>query len=193
MANNESQTGRGGRRDLAKERRWRVLLRRQAASRVSVRAFCRRERLSEPSFHAWRRTIRQRDAEAKSPSGRGGRSLAGRTTVEDRPRRTSLRRGGRSLAGRTTVEDRPRRTSLRRGRRSRRPAFVPVLIEDDRGRNGRIAIELAGGRVLRLPESIATERLIELVVALEVADRPQHGRRSAAADESSAWQARAAS
>ncbi|MFN0134571.1 MAG: IS66 family insertion sequence element accessory protein TnpA [Phycisphaerae bacterium] len=46
---------------MAKERRWRELVRRQAASGLSVRAFCRRERLSEPSFHVWRRTIRQRD------------------------------------------------------------------------------------------------------------------------------------
>jgi hypothetical protein len=30
-----------------------------------------------------------------------------------------------------------------------------------------IAVELAGGRILRLPESIAAERLAELVHALE--------------------------
>jgi hypothetical protein len=32
---------------------------------------------------------------------------------------------------------------------------------------GSTSIELAGGRVLRLPESITTERLVELVEALE--------------------------
>jgi hypothetical protein len=56
VANNE--------RDAGKERFWRSVLKRQAGSRLSVRAFCERERLTESAFYAWRRTIQERDAHA---------------------------------------------------------------------------------------------------------------------------------
>jgi hypothetical protein len=49
-------------RDTGKDRFWRGLLKRQAGSRLSVRAFCERERLTESAFYAWRRTIQERDA-----------------------------------------------------------------------------------------------------------------------------------
>lgn len=48
-------------RDADKERHWRGVLDRQATSELSVRSFCRRERLSEASFYAWRRPIGKRD------------------------------------------------------------------------------------------------------------------------------------
>ena len=47
-------------RDVAKERAWRRWIGKQRTSRLSVRAFCAREQLSEPSFYAWRRTLAQR-------------------------------------------------------------------------------------------------------------------------------------
>ncbi len=54
-------------RDMAKERRWRDFVKRHASSGLSVREFCRRERLAEASFYAWRRTIGERDgASARS-------------------------------------------------------------------------------------------------------------------------------
>jgi len=43
------------RRDSGREKLWRSRLARQAASRLSVRAFCQREGVAEPSFYAWRR------------------------------------------------------------------------------------------------------------------------------------------
>lgn len=51
-------------RDAKREGGWRELLARQAASGLSVRAFCRREKLHESSFYAWRRTIAERDRES---------------------------------------------------------------------------------------------------------------------------------
>jgi hypothetical protein len=49
-------------RDPKKEAFWRDAIRRQAQSGLSVREFCRRHRLSEPSFYERRRTYQERDA-----------------------------------------------------------------------------------------------------------------------------------
>lgn len=49
-------------RDAKKEAFWRDAIRRQTASGLSVREFCRRHRLSEPSFYERRRTFLERDA-----------------------------------------------------------------------------------------------------------------------------------
>ena len=55
-------------RDLSKEQHWRDVIARQAASGLNVRAFCRREEIAESAFHAWRRTIRERDGDVKPAS-----------------------------------------------------------------------------------------------------------------------------
>lgn len=48
-------------RSAEKESFWRLVLEEYQRSGLAVRAFCQREGLSEPSFYAWRREIRQRD------------------------------------------------------------------------------------------------------------------------------------
>jgi hypothetical protein len=53
----------GPQRDAGREALWRGVLARFGASGLSVRGFCARERVSEPSFYAWRRVIRERDAQ----------------------------------------------------------------------------------------------------------------------------------
>lgn len=55
------------RRDAAKEANWRKMLRRFSASGLNIREFCRRERIAEPAFYAWRRTIAERDDARTSP------------------------------------------------------------------------------------------------------------------------------
>ncbi len=45
-----------------KERHWRGVILEQAASGLSVRAFCRQRRLSEPSFYSWQRELQRRGA-----------------------------------------------------------------------------------------------------------------------------------
>lgn len=55
-------------RNAEREANWRGILTRFSLSGMSVREFCRRETLSEPSFYAWRRTLQQRDAEPASRS-----------------------------------------------------------------------------------------------------------------------------
>jgi hypothetical protein len=51
----------GQNRDSHKERFWRDHLRRFQASGLTVRDYCARHRLAEPSFYGWRRTLAQRD------------------------------------------------------------------------------------------------------------------------------------
>jgi transposase-like protein len=54
----------GKRRDAAKERYWRRMIRQCRESGLSVRAFCEQHGLAEASFYGWRRTLGQRAAEA---------------------------------------------------------------------------------------------------------------------------------
>lgn len=58
---------RGPQSDPALEQTWRDRVTRFQTSGLSVRAFCRSEGLSEPSFYSWRRTITARDAGRAAP------------------------------------------------------------------------------------------------------------------------------
>lgn len=49
------------------------------------------------------------------------------------------------------------------------PQFVPLMLSPVAS-SGSITIELRGGRVVRLPETIATERLIALLRGLEASE-----------------------
>ena len=51
------------------------------------------------------------------------------------------------------------------------PAFVPAVLSGRAPGESWLVIELSGGRALRVPESIATQRLAELVAALEGGSR----------------------
>ena len=52
----------GRTRDERKEQQWRRWLGEWQASGLSVRAFCARHGLTEPTFYAWRRVLAQRTA-----------------------------------------------------------------------------------------------------------------------------------
>jgi hypothetical protein len=54
---------RSRRRNPAKERLWREVIGRQRTSGLSIAEFCLRERVSQASFHNWRREIARRNAE----------------------------------------------------------------------------------------------------------------------------------
>lgn len=53
-------------RDADKEAFWRLAIREQQDSGLSVRAFCAREGLTQSNFYAWRRQLARRDAEGGS-------------------------------------------------------------------------------------------------------------------------------
>jgi transposase-like protein len=56
---------RGRERDRGKERFWRDVIRRYQRSEQTIGEFCLEHDLSESSFHAWRRTIAERDQQTK--------------------------------------------------------------------------------------------------------------------------------
>jgi len=63
-----------------RERFWRSMVKQQRQGGLTVRAFCREQGISEPSFYAWRRKLRRRDAERSvgaSSSAGGRRAVAG--------------------------------------------------------------------------------------------------------------------
>lgn len=68
-------------------------------------------------------------------------------------------------AWRRTIEERDRQG------RDASPAFVPVVVRDDRasGADGHITIELRGGRVMRLPATVPPDRLAAILHAIEAA------------------------
>jgi hypothetical protein len=49
-------------RDPRKEQQWRRWIENWQSSGLSVRAFCARHGLAPPTFYAWRRELRRRDA-----------------------------------------------------------------------------------------------------------------------------------
>ena len=49
-------------RDPRKEQHWRRLIQLWKSSGLTVRAFCARHHIKQPSFYAWRRELQQRDA-----------------------------------------------------------------------------------------------------------------------------------
>jgi hypothetical protein len=60
------------------ELRWREILVRQAGSGLSVRSFCATEGVREPSFYAWRKRLRSRQANGARTVGKeAGREKAG--------------------------------------------------------------------------------------------------------------------
>src|SRR5271168_1008310 len=50
-------------RSESKERYWRTMVRQWLKSGLSVRDFCAERGVSEPTFYAWRRLLKQHDAE----------------------------------------------------------------------------------------------------------------------------------
>lgn len=70
--------GRRRRFDREKDAKWREVMSAFSASGLSVREFCRRDGISEPSFYSWRRMLANRDAqesESKPAAGRPSRQV----------------------------------------------------------------------------------------------------------------------
>ena len=117
---------RGRERDRIREEFWRATLQRRHSSGLTVRAFCRRERLHESSYHFWRRELKRRDAESPT-SPLGPQALPARAVAKShdaatgwigRLRRAATRRGASGDAsGANASTDSPRTAR-----------FVPVTL-----------------------------------------------------------------
>ena len=71
-----------GKRDLNKEHFWRRVILQWQRGNQTIRGFCAAHHLSEACFHAWRRTIAQRDqADAKAKRGHGEQAPGALTFV----------------------------------------------------------------------------------------------------------------
>ncbi len=121
------------RRDASKEAFWRGMVQQHAASRQSVRAFCRERRLSEASFYAWRRELALRD------DPRRARQAPAFVLATLQPAAATALQPA-SVAGATTQG---------------------------------CAIELRGGRVLRLPAAYSAQQVAALAAAFETFDAAQ--------------------
>jgi transposase len=64
-----------GQRDRAKEQHWRRHVAAWRRSGQSIRAYCRAEGLSEPSFYAWRRLLAERRRRTQPERVEDGRAL----------------------------------------------------------------------------------------------------------------------
>ena len=58
-----------GLRRRERELYWRGVIERQAASGMSVAAYCRQESIAAANFYAWRRKLRRRDQAPAQPGG----------------------------------------------------------------------------------------------------------------------------
>lgn len=81
--------GTGLGRYLAKEQWWRAVIERQRASGLSIRRFCRGEKLSEPSFYSWRRELLRRDRESPGVQRTRSARLSGSRVNESNASRRS--------------------------------------------------------------------------------------------------------
>ena len=70
-------------RDGKREKFWRGMLRRRAASGMTIVDFCASEGLKATSYHYWQREIRRRDEESPSGSAESGRALLAAVHVVD--------------------------------------------------------------------------------------------------------------
>lgn len=144
-------------RDWKREAFWRGVLARHSRSALSVRAFCRLEDVSEPSYYAWRRTLSERDAAKKRLQRRTSPRPAFLPAVILPPASGG---GGTPRNGDGEPHAPWLRDPIQRG-----PIQHDLLPRELAQRD--LVIELRGGRVLRLPATIAAARLAEIVAALE--------------------------
>jgi hypothetical protein len=73
----------------------------------------------------------------------------------------------RTIGERDAEAKRPAKATRKPQRPAKPPVFLPLLVSGNGQPPGEITLELAGGRVLHLPEAMPAERLAEIIAALE--------------------------
>jgi len=131
-------------RDPKLERVWRATLAKWIKSGLSIREFCLRHRISEPSFYHWRREIAARD-----------------NTPVAKP--TAPNRSSKSRRGSTPTSPSRSTASRRSSTAAPRPSFVALRVVADTP----LELVLRTGHVLRVPPGYDAGHLLAVVVALE--------------------------
>lgn len=80
-----------------REAYWRDVVKRFGASGLSVRAFCRREKLVETAFYFWRRTLAERDGKLPTKSRTTSKRVARPAFLPVTIRRDALPTSGLTL------------------------------------------------------------------------------------------------
>ena len=130
-------------RDRAKEWRWRRLLRQWRRSGLTGRAFCAVERLSEPSFYAWKREIARRDQEQRQTA-----------------KKLLAARQGQSVTASSRAE-------FARQKAASGPGFVKLALPADDASPSSIEVVVSQGRVLRVRAGFDENLLRQLLRVLE--------------------------
>jgi transposase-like protein len=131
-------------RDPKLEQYWRSTVAKWITSGLTIRDFCRKHRLSEPSFYSWRRELAARD----------GTPVA-RPVTTPKPTASTRRSSTRSRPPRPT----PRRSSAS----APRPSFVALRVVAD----APLELVLRSGLVVRVPPGYDAGHLRTVVAALE--------------------------
>ena len=128
-----------GQRDSKREAFWRGVLGKVRDSGLNIRDFCRRAKVTEASFYAWRRAIQQRDAEQARPPACRDRAVR-------QPQLCERHQAPPAFMPVVVRDD------------AAGDASTNITVELGHG---------SRRRVLRLPATIPADRLIELVRAIE--------------------------
>ena len=134
-------------RDPKLEQFWRTKITSWIASGLNIRDFCRKHRLTEPSFYSWRREIAARDGTAIPKPAVTPKPIAV-------PRRSSAPRTRAATPA-------PGRSSTT----TPRPSFVALRVVPDTP----LEVVLRSGHVLRVPPGYDADHLRAVVTALEAA------------------------
>jgi len=141
--------------DPERQEFWRLAIQLHQESGLSVREFCKREQLQEPSFYMWR--CKLRSLEAANPKDGQGES--------------SARRGqGDTVLGRKErIAASYRNAAVQGTSDSTSCVFVPVRMSSEglAGGRERIEIVVAGSRVVRVPDQFDRQTLREVLCVLE--------------------------
>lgn len=149
-------------RSAEKEAYWRWHVEIQAVGSLSIRGYCRKHRLAEPSFHSWRRELRKRDAEDDllgdsqplNPAAESAGSNRARSKLAGN-RQAPLSESGRA--------NRPRKIC------SLQPSVSPGLVALDiiEASSPTVQIELPGRVVIRVREEASVDVLQRVIAACQ--------------------------
>ena len=163
MTGSSSAAARGAGRSGVKEKLWREHLARQAAGKLSIREYCARAGVSEPSFYAWRRELARRDA-TTGQRAEPRKSQAASSRPASRQVEAAVRK---SAAASHPANAAPLKPAAGQRQAHCQPCFLPVSIAGAIAAS-QVEMLLPSGLIVRVPaQDVAALRTV-----LELLERP---------------------